>query len=402
MPRFRYRARSRSGQRVQGILLAENEEQLVLTLREMDLFLVDATPDRNREPLSITRPVKRRELVTFTVHLAAAFGAGIPILQAFEDLEGQTSNRRMKATLRVVMEDMRGGSSLSDALSRHPAIFSEVYTSMVKAGEVSGSLVKVLQHLSGFLEWQDGLAAEIRGATIYPVTVFVAILALIALILGFVFPSILPVLQSLKVPLPLLTRSVMAAAGFVRHGWYWILLGSASFFVLLRLLRASEGGRFFIDVIKLRLPVIGGLVEKICLSRFAHHLGILIRTGVDITQSLSIAERVVGNAVLAQAVREAKENVIQGGSLWRSLQETGVFPPLVIRMIFVGETTGTVDITMEKITEFYDREIPATVKKIFAVLEPLVTMTLAVLVLLVALSIFIPLYSAMGKVGVRR
>ena len=402
MPRFRYRARSRSGQRVEGILLAENEEQLVLTLREMDLFLVAARLDRNREPLLITRPVKRRELVNFTVHLAAALGAGIPILQAFEDLEDQTANRRLKAALRVVMEDLRGGSSLSDALSRHPAIFSEIYTSMVKAGEVSGSLVKVLQHLSAFLEWQDGLAAEIRGATIYPLTVLVAILALIALMLGFVFPSIMPVLQGLKVPLPVLTRSVMAAAQFVRHGWYWMLLGAASLFVFFRFLKANEGGRFFIDVIKLRLPIIGGLVEKICFSRFAHHLGILLRTGVDITQSLSITERVVGNAVLAQAVREAREKVIQGGSLWHSLQETGVFPPLVIRMIFVGETTGTVDMTMEKVTEFYDREIPATVKKIFAVLEPLVIMTLAVMVLLVALSIFVPLYSAMGKVGARR
>ena len=174
-----------------------------------------------------------------------------------------------------------------------------------------------------------------------------------------------------------------------------------SFFVLIRILKASEGGLIIVDAIKLRIPVIGGLVEKICLSRFAHHLGVLLHTGVDITQSLSITERVVGNATIAQAVKEAREKVIQGGSLWRSLQETGAFPPMLIRMVFVGESTGTVDRTMEKVTEFYDREIPATVKRLFAILEPLIIVVLAAVVLLVALSIFVPLYSSLGRVGGR-
>ena len=184
-------------------------------------------------------------------------------------------------------------------------------------------------------------------------------------------------------------------------GWYWILLGIASFFILLRLLKRNEAGRFIVDAIKLKIPVVGQLIEKICLSRFAHHLGVLLRTGVDITQSLSITERVVGNAVLAQAVREAREKVIDGGSLWRSLQETGVFPPLLVRMVFVGESSGTLDVTLEKVTQFYDREIPATVKKVFAVLEPLIIVTLAGMVLIIALAIFIPLYGALGKVGGR-
>ena len=401
MPRFNYQARSRSGQKVTGIMLAEDEGQLAITLREMDLYLVNAKVDDSSAPIYITRPVKRRELINFTVHLAAAIGGGIPILQAFEDLELQTTNRRMKRAVGVIMEDLLGGSSLSDALSRHPAIFSDIYVSMVKAGETSGSLVPVLQHLTSFLEWQDGLASEIKRATIYPATVLIAVIGLIGVLIGFVFPKILPVILSLKVPLPFITRALMAVSNFVRHGWYWILLASASFFVLIRLLKASKGGRLILDAIKLRLPVIGGLVEKVCLSRFSHHLGILLRTGVDISQSLSIAERVVGNAVIAQAVGEAREKVIQGGALWRSLQETGVFPPLVIRMIFIGETTGTIDSTLERVTEFYDREVPATVKKLFAVLEPLIIVVLAAIVLLVALSIFIPLYDTLGRVGRR-
>jgi type IV pilus assembly protein PilC len=381
-------------------MLAEDEKQLALTLREMDLYLVDAREEARSGPV-ITRGVKRRELINFTVHLAAAVGAGIPILQAFEDLELQTTNRRMVSALQIITEDLRGGSSFSDALSRHPHIFSDIYVSMIKAGETSGSLVPVLQHLTGFLEWQDALASEIKRAIIYPATVLIAVMGLIGVLIGFVFPRILPVILALKVPLPFITRAVMGVSNFVLHGWYWILLASASFFVLVRLLKANEGGRLILDAVKLRLPVIGGLVEKVCLSRFSHHLGILLRTGVDISQSLSISERVVGNAVIAQAVSEAREKVIQGGALWRSLQETGVFPPLVIRMIFVGETTGTIDSTLEKVTEFYDREIPATVKKLFAVLEPLMIVLLAAVVLVVALSIFIPLYSTLGRVGRR-
>ncbi len=401
MPRFNYQARSRAGQKVTGIMLAEDEQQLALTLREMDLYLVDAREEARSGPV-ITRGVKRRELINFTIHLAASIGAGIPILQAFEDMELQTTNRRMIGAIRIIIEDLRGGSSFSDALSRHPAIFSDIYVNMIKAGETSGRLVEVLEHLTGFLEWQDGLASEIKRATIYPASILIAVVGLIGLLMGFVFPKILPVILGLKVPLPFITRAVMGVADFVQYGWYWILLGGAGFFVLIRLLKASEGGRLIVDAMKLKLPVIGGLIEKICLSRFSHHLGTLLRTGVDISQSLSIVERVVGNAVIAQAVREAKEKVIQGGSLWNSLQETGVFPPLVIRMIFVGETTGTIDATLDRVTAFYDREIPATVKKVFALMEPLIIVVLATIVLIVALSIFIPLYSALGRIGGRR
>jgi len=399
--RFNYQARNLVGQKVDGVMLADDEGQLAWTLRRMDLYLIAAKPEKISTPIYITRPVKRKELINFTLHLSTSVGAGITILQSLDDMEEQTSNPAMKRAIQAIMEDLRGGSRLSDALSQHPLIFSDVYVSMVKSGEASGKLDHVLERIVAFLEWQDALASEIKRASIYPTVVLVALIALLAVLLGFVFPKILPVIQHLNVPLPLITRAVMAAADIVRYDWYWILLGITSFFVLVRLTKVSEGGRYVLDLIKLRIPVIGNLVEKICLSRFSHHLGVLLRTGVDITQSLSITERVVGNSVIAQAIREAKEKVIEGGSLWRSLQETGVFPPLLIRMIFVGESTGTVDNTMDKVTEWYDREIPATIKKLFAILEPLIIMLLAIMVLTVALAIFIPLYDAMGRVGRR-
>jgi type II secretory pathway component PulF len=206
-------------------MLAENEDQLALTLRQMDLYLVAAKLERSTAPIYVTRPVKRTELINFTVHLSSAIGAGIPILQAFEDLVHQTTNLRMKKALQMIMDDLHGGSSLSAALSRHPHIFSDVFTAMVRAGETGGTLVNVLQGLISFLEWQETLASEIKRATIYPATVFIAVLLLVSVLLGFVFPRILPVIQGLKVPLPFITRAVMAVAEFVRNGWYLILLG---------------------------------------------------------------------------------------------------------------------------------------------------------------------------------
>ena len=404
MPRFNYQARNKLGERLDGMMLAENERQLALTLRAMDLYLINAQPERAPSLLSMTltlpRRVGRRELIDFTVHLAAAIGAGIPILQAFEDLESQTANGKLKRAIRVIREDLSGGSSLFAALGRHPTIFSEVYTNIVQVGEISGSLVQVLQRLNSYLEWQDSLASEIKRATTYPVVVLTAVLGLIALLLGFVFPKILPVLEGLKVPLPFITRAVIAAGNFIRYGWYWMLLGAASLIVLIRLLKTIEGGRLIIDAAKLRAPVLGDFVEKICLSRFAHHFRTLLTSGIDITRALTISERVVGNAVLAQAIGEAREKVIQGGSLWRSLQETGAFPAMFVRMIFVGETTGSLDTRMEGVTDFYDQQIPNAVKRLFSIIEPILIGVLAIMVLIIALSIFLPLYN-MGGIGRR-
>jgi type IV pilus assembly protein PilC len=401
MPRFKYQARNRAGEKVEGLMLAEDTEQLALTLRGMDLYLVDGKPEKASTPIFVTRPVKRRELINFTVHLVTAVGAGIPVLQALEDLEVQTSNRVMKKAIQIIMEDLRGGAGLSAAISRHPHIFDQIYTSVIRAGEVSGSLDRVLNHLIRFLEWQDALASEVKRATIYPAVVLTSITGLIGVLLGFVYPRILPVIQALNVPLPLVTRVLIVVGDFVHNSWYLIILAVVGFVVLIRLFKANEGGRYIVDAIKLRLPVIGGVVEMISLSRFTHHVGTLLGTGIDITQTLSISERVVGNAVIAQAVRETRERVIQGVPFWRSLQETGVFPPLVVRMVFVGESTGTIDTSLARITEYFDRELPAKVKRIFAILEPLVIILLAGIVLTIVLSIFIPLYSVMGRIGGR-
>jgi len=382
-------------------MLASDEDQLAVTLRGMDLYLINAKQEKASSPIYLTRPVKRREIIHFTGQLVTGIKAGIPILQALEDLVEQTTNRAMKSALEVIMEDLRGGASLSAALSRQPHIFNEVFTSVTRAGELSGSLDTVLDHLVRFLEWQDALASEVKRATIYPSIVLGAVTVLMGVLVGFVFPRILPVIQSLNIPLPFVTRLMITTGQFVHANWYWLLLGVVMSFVLFRLFQANPTGRFIVDALKLRVPVIGTLVEMVCLSRFAHHVGTLLGTGIDITQTLTITERVVGNAVIAHAIRETKEKVSQGISFWRALQETGVFPPLVIRMVSVGENSGTIETSLQRVTEYFDQEIPTKVKRLFAIMEPLIVVVLATVVLGIALSIFIPLYSVLGRIGGR-
>lgn len=382
-------------------MLASDEDQLAVTLRDMDLYLVNAKPERASTPIYLTRPVNRRELIYFTSYLVTSIKAGIPILQALEDLEDQTTNRAMKSAIQAIMEDLHGGASLSAALSRNPHIFNEVFISVARAGELGGSLDKVLEHLISFLEWQDALASEIKRATIYPSVVLGAVMVLMGVLVGFVFPRILPVIQSLNIPLPLVTRIMIGTGKFVNANWHWLLLGSVVCFILFRLFKATPTGQFVVDAVKLRLPVIGTLVEMVCLSRFAHHVGTLLGTGIDITQTLSITERVVGNSVIAHAVHETREKINQGVSFARALQETGVFPPMVIRMVFVGESSGTIETSLQRVTEYFDQEIPTKVKRLFAILEPLIVVVLATVVLGIALSIFIPLYSVLDRIGGR-
>jgi type II secretory pathway component PulF len=229
--------------------------------------------------------------------------------------------------------------------------------------------------------------------------VLVAVSLLITIIFAFAFPRITGILLGMKVPLPLITRVVIGISMFFKHYWWLIFSSLGAAAVSLRLIAKTPKGRLGIDKLKLRLPVVGELIRKIALSRFAHHLGLLWRAGIDIPQTLTLVEGMVGNQVIARAISRAKEEVIAGGSLSKSLEESGHFPPLVIRMITIGETTGEMDESLANVCQYYDQEVPATIKKIFAVMEPLLIALLAFVVLGVALSMYLPLYTALGMMG---
>jgi len=386
------------GRTVRGVQVADDVDHLAAALREKDLYLISAL-ERKKTSASVGSRIKRRDLIDFSYHLATILSAGIPILQGLQDLAIQRKGTKFGKIIESIMEDVEGGALLHEALSRYPQAFGETYINMVKAGETSGNVDGVLRELANFLQWQEDLNSNIKKITIYPIAVLVAVGFLIMLVFAFAFPRISGILLAMKVPLPLLTRIFLAISDVFKSYWYIVMLCILGGIVGVHLVSRLEGGRLFLDRLKLRLPVIGGLIRKISLSRFAHHLGLLLEAGIGIIQALTLVERVVGNQVIAEAVRRARDQVQAGSTLSDALRRSGEFSPMVIRMISIGESSGTLSDALVKVSNYYDQEVPATVKKIFSALEPALIVFLAMIVLMVALSIYLPLYKSIGMIG---
>jgi len=399
MPVFKYRAVDNNGKGVSGVLPAENEQALQTHLKQMRLYLISAKETKPQKEFRFGGRVKRRELITFTVHLQTIISAGVPIIQGLNDLIEQTGNAHFKRILEDVRASIQAGSSLSEALGKYPKAFSALYVSVIRAGEASGNLESVLKDLTLFLEWQEEIISSIRQATIYPIIVLTAVIGLVVLLMTFVFPRFMVIFEKANVPLPLPTRIVMAISHFLVHDWGYIIIGLILFIILFRIFIKTDTGRHAIDRLKLRIPIFGKLILKINLSRFAHYLGSLIRAGIDITQSLVIVEKVIGNVILADIIRLMRARVQAGEFMSDTLREYPEFPPLVVRMISIGESSGNLEDTLSKVSTFYDREVPVTIKKVFAIFEPLIIVFLASIVLLMALSMFLPLYQMMGVIA---
>ncbi len=399
MPAFKYKAVDQSGKRVSGVLYAENEQDLQDSLRGMRLYLVEAKETKPSQEIRLWKKVKRKDLLTFTVHLQTIVSAGIPIIQGLGDLIEQTNNQTFKKVLEDVRAAIQSGSTLSEALERHPKAFSNLFVSVIRAGEASGNLDSVLKDLISFLEWQEEIISSIRQATIYPIIVLTAVTGLVILLMTFVFPRFSIIFEKANVPLPLPTRIVMGVSHFLVHDWGYLIGALIILAFLFHIFSKTDTGRHLIDRLKLRIPVFGNLILKINLSRFSHYLGTLIRAGIDITQALRIVENVIGNVIISDIIRLVRARVQAGEFMSDTLKEHPEFPPLVVRMISIGETSGNLEETLGKVSTYYDREVPVTIKKVFAVFEPLVIVFLASIVLLMALSMFLPLYQMMGVIA---
>lgn len=399
MPIFTYKAKDEYGRTIKGVLIASNEDQLAASLDQIGLYLISAKKKKIAEAYLSWEKIRRKDLITFTVHLSTTLSAGIPILQSLQDLVEQSEKKRFKNIIEDVSSNIQAGSSLSEALSKHPKVFSELYVSMIKAGETTGNVDKVLNDLVAFLEWQESLAMDVKQATIYPTFVLSAVISLVVLLMTFVFPRFTVIFERTNVPLPLPTRVVMGISHFITNYWFIIVLAAVALIVSHRLAAKTPGGRYLFDKLKLKLPVFGNLLRKIALSRFSHHFGALLKAGVEIYHSLMVTEKVVGNTVIAKVISSARDYISAGESLAESLKKGDEFPSLVIRMIAIGESSGSLDKTLGKVSQYYDREVPTTIKKVFAIFEPIVIASLAVIVLGMALSMFLPLYQMLNLVG---
>jgi type IV pilus assembly protein PilC len=393
MPDYQYTARNDLGQMVQGHLVAAGEDNLAERLENQGLVLVSAQPIHAEQGSgSLFERVNRKDLISFSVHLSTVLSAGVPLLTGLEDLVNQTEKVRFRRIIEDIMMAVESGLSLSEALERHERVFGELYVNMVRAGEATGEVEKILNDLISFLEWQEDLGAQIKEALIYPIILIIFVAGLVFLLFSFVLPKFLEIFQRNNVPLPPFTQLILDVSHFFSEWWYAVTAAVLVPLVLMQLLKGDPRGRLLLDYLKLRIPVFGELVRKFSLSRFSHQFGALLSAGIDIPQSLEISGRLVGNEVLAAVLRRTLVRVREGEPISRTLSASGEFPPLVVRMMSIGETTGALELTMGKVNQYYDREIPATIKRFFAILGPLLIIVLGLIVVTVAASMFLPMY----------
>jgi len=407
MPVYSYKARDSKGKQVRGIAEAQNEIELAERLREGGYFvtsLKETEANAKKQNIATSVSSKRagmsaKELLNFTIYLVTLIDSGIPLLSGLKDLADGSQKERARLVINDLVRRIERGSSLEEALSYHPHTFSKLYISIVGAGESTGKLSSSLRDLVSLLEWQIDLRAKVKEASTYPIILFTVMIAVVTLLVVKIIPIFEPMFAQLKVALPLPTRIVLGVSNFVRH-YILLIIGLAVLSVLgYKFYNSFPRGRYRLDSFKLKIPVLGDLIRKISISRFSHTFSLALRSGVNVLTSLNIASQVTGNARIEEAIARAKDAVQVGEKLAPSLGRSGQFPPLVIRMIAVGEQTGALSETLDKVNEFYDKEVPSTIKTVFTFFEPVMIVVMGVVVGGIALSIFLPLFTLVRKIG---
>jgi len=396
---FHYRAINAQGQPAEGEMTAPDLSQLEHQLQHMGLWLVRALETK---PKTSTRTghrgkVKPRDLLEFSTHMFTLLDAGIPLSQAVKNLSEESPNLQLRATLHTIFQQVEAGSPLHAAMSQYPTIFPPQVTNLVQAGEESDTLPETFQELERYLDWSDQIRGDIRQATIYPSIVIIAVTGLLILLFTFVIPRFIPVLLDLNVPLPFVTVLVIGISQFMVNNWYvWMPM-------LLIIPLAWWVGRNYIagfsnwrDQIILELPILGELLKMLTLSKFVQNFAVLYRAGLPVLQCLQLCQGLVGNQIVADALKDVQRSIAEGSTINESLRRHPIFPPMMIQMISVGETTGNLPKTLMNVANYYNREIPRRVKKIFAILEPVITLGLISIVGTVALALFMPMMSLMG------
>ena len=398
MATYTYSARGRDGKTVRGVRAASNEAALARELGLESLFLLKAGPAQVARTSFRGPRVKRKELISFMLHLGSYLEAGVSLLGALEDYR-VADNPAVDAAIQDIRKRIEGGSSLSEAFEAYPTLFNALVVSMVRAGEMSGKLDEALQEVVKLVEWEDEFNGQVKQAATYPVVVLVIIGIVVLVVSTFALPVIIKLLTDLHVPLPLPTRIfLLVGQGLATWGWLLALVIVGLVFGIKAALKRPEI-RLAWDTRLLKLPLIGGLATKIALSRFATFFAAQYRAGIPIVQVLRECQGITGNARLALCVRRIREGVESGERLAVMAASVGYFPTLVVRMLAIGEEAGNLEQTLGKVSRYFDAEVRADIKKFFQALEPLLMIVLAVVIVFVAVSILLPIYTMIGSIN---
>jgi type IV pilus assembly protein PilC len=398
---YDYKVRDRSGALVTGQMAGDSETLVLQRLREMGMTPVEVKKAAAGLKMEINlRPgrVKLKQIAVFCRQFATMVNSGLPILRALSILGDQTENKELAKVLIQVRTDIENGSSLSAAMAKHPKAFNNLFVAMIKAGETGGVLDDVLLNLADQIEKEVELRRQIKSAMTYPVVVVALVFLILGAMLLFVVPQFETIYTQLNGTLPLPTRMLLGVSSAFRNYWYIVLLlgGVAAF--LFRRYKRTDAGRARVDAAKIRVPVFGPLFHKVALARFSSTLAMLLRAGVPILQALDNVREAVNNRVIAAAVEDVKISVREGESIARPLAKHKVFPPMVVQMLAVGEETGAVDTMLDKVAEFYNNEVTATVEALTSLIEPLLIAVIGGCVGAAVIALYMPMFNIINLI----
>jgi type IV pilus assembly protein PilC len=401
MPVFTFSGKTAEGEKVSGERTGNNKQAVISQLRRERI-----TPGPVREkgkefvmPTFGSSTVKTKDIAIFFRQFSVMIDAGLPLVQCLEILAANQENPVFQKTLVGVRTTVEGGATLANAMRLYPKVFDDLTTNMIEAGETGGILDIILQRLAIYVEKAVRLRSAVKSALIYPIAVVSLALLIVGALLKWVVPIFANLFIGLGVTLPLPTRIVMGLSAFVGQFWWFFFVGLFGLFFGVKQIRKDRRGRYYFDLMLLKLPILGILLRKIAVARFTRTLGTLITSGVPILEGLSITARTSGNAVLEEALTKVRKAIEEGRTIVDPLRECGVFPNMVTQMIGVGEATGAMDAMLQKIADFYEEEVDSATKDMLAMLEPVIIAVLGVSVGGIVISLYMPLFAMIGKLA---
>jgi type IV pilus assembly protein PilC len=400
MPAFVWKGKTREGKVVSGERVADNKEAVLALLRR-DQILVSSVKEKGKEMAlpKLGGGVAAKDLAIFVRQFSVMIDAGLPLVQCLEILGTQQENKNFAKILQTTRMDVEGGSTLADAMRKHPKAFDELFTNMIAAGEAGGILDTILKRLATYIEKAVKLKAQVKGAMVYPVAVLGIAGLVIAVILWKVIPTFASMFEGLGAQLPLPTRIVITASNWFVRLMIPMIVGAIILVFFFRRYYATYGGRRTVDRTLLRLPILGLILQKIAVARFCRTLATLISSGVPILDGLEITARTSGNAIIEDAIMAVRKGVESGLTVAQPLKESGVFPPMVVQMIGVGEQTGALDAMLGKIADFYEEEVDQAVANLLTLMEPVMILFLGITVGGIVISMYLPLFDLISKLS---
>lgn len=404
MPKYFYKATNKEGQTVTGVVSSDSKALAINDVRTLGLYPTTVREASKRDEKRARKEkkgidelyfggVKTKEIVTMTRQLSTLIDAGLPLLRSINVLIAQLKPCKLRDILKECAQDIQTGATFSEALAKHPKQFDRLFVNMVKAGEVGGMLEVVLQRLATFMERREALKRRVKGAMVYPIAVLLIAAAIVSFLLVKVVPVFDEIFSEMGGELPAPTKFLIACGDFMVYKWWMILLVINSTIIALKLSMKFRFVQRIVDIVSLKMPLIGDLVTKIGVARFARTLGTLISSGVPILQALKITRETIGNSVIQDAVDKVHDSIKEGDTIAAPLDETKVFPPMVVNMIDVGEETGQLDSMLNKVADIYDQEVEVAVEAMLTLMEPMIIVVLGGIIGFIVVSLYLPIFT---------